>query len=142
MTTTAKMKLTDFAHCQFGLFSVLQCGESELYILEPPALLYEDNGGHLPAGIYDVIKKVSPDGDVCFIVAGDNSPGGISFAQGNILKDTSGELLVGTKLIGSDNLWGVGDSEQAMAKLNAWLDGADDIKLYIDRKYINQSYNN
>lgn len=140
MSDTVKMKLTMFAHTQYGAFSTLQCGESSMVILENPWKDNEVNVSCIPAGIYEVVRIKDGPREGQWWVTNVEGRTEILIHPGNTDDDTQGCLLPGMELGSVKGKWAVLNSGEALARLNAWCEGVDTFTLYIDRTMLGQDY--
>ena len=140
--TTVKMKMTAFSASQMGVFSTLICGETELFVLEPPWDTNDRFNQCIPAGVYDVARIPNDNDEDEWLVLDVPERCAILFATGETRDNTNGNLLIGDILGTKGDQWAIGNAADAWETFNKCLEGVNEFRLYIDRSIIHQSLNN
>jgi len=133
MTTIVSMLMTEISHTQYGLMSRLQCGQSHLYVLEPPYKPHDIDNGAIKGGRYEVAKAANSEGVYDWMILAVPGRAGIVFTIGRHVGDTHGDLLLGTELGIHDEMWTVIENHQALEIFNNWVMDVHMFVLYIRR---------
>ncbi len=133
MTTKVNMLLRTFAYTPFGTFSRLQCGELELFTLEPLPDLNRPELGCINQGVYDVIRNPAAIEFSEWIITDVDHHAGVELRPGLSLEDTDGNILVGNKLGCHNDEWTLADAITGFDKFEHVLNGLHTFRLYVER---------
>jgi len=113
--------------------SRLQCGQSHLYVLEPPYNPHDIEHSAIKGGRYEVAKAANSEGLYDWMILGVPDKAGVVFNTGRHAGYTDGDLLLGTELGVHDEMWTVINSREALEIFNNWLMDVHMFVLYIRR---------
>ncbi len=132
-STTVTMILTEFAHCNFGMFSHLACGDKSLYALEPPYMPDYLDQSCITGGMYRVVKTNAGDDEEEWCILGTSglyTP--IIGYHRNMLGDAP-HISLGTSIGCHKNSWAVGGVKEGAQIHSGWLQGLSHYHLFIKR---------
>lgn len=131
--SSVTMLMTEVAHCKFGLFSLLQCGNKAWYTHENRLDLLTPNAGCIPGGEYTVLTMELDNDERYWILSDVPDRSGITFSHYDVSILPSGPISVGEDIGCENGRWSVIGRYNAHLQLSQTLEEVSSFKLYIKR---------
>lgn len=131
--SSVTMLMTEFAHCKYGLFSLLQCGNHTWYTQEERYELLTPGEGCILGGEYTVLTMELDNDERYWILSDVLTRAGLNFAPCHKFTIPVGSIMVGTDIGCVNGVWSVVKQFSAHEKLSEVLEDISSFTLYINR---------